>query len=92
MFSDGTSYKLNETDMNKIQYHVKNCQARYKKTGDISEKKASGKRSHKETFPCSQVISFGGKQKRKKMLIHVAQEINNVLLTARLNIKYEIKF
>ena len=66
MFSDGTSYKLNETDMNKIQYHVKNCQARYKKTGDISEKKALGKRSHKETFPCSRVTSFGGKQKRKK--------------------------
>ena len=30
--------------------------------------------------------------KFKKMLIHVAQEINNVLHTARLNIKYEIKF
>ena len=31
ILSDDTLYRLNETDLNKIQYHVKTCYTRYKK-------------------------------------------------------------
>ena len=61
ILSSDTLYKVNKTDLNKIQYHVKRCYVHYKKAGERSEKKALGKCSHRETFPCSQVKSPEGR-------------------------------
>ena len=66
ILSDDTLYTLNETDLNKIQYHVKTCYGRYNKYGERSEKKALGKRSHTEISLTNQMTRPEGKQKRKK--------------------------
>ena len=48
---DDTLYRLNETDLKKIQYHVKTYYARYKKDRERSEKKTLEKRFTHRDIP-----------------------------------------
>ena len=57
---------LNKNKLNKIQYHVKTCYARYKKAGERSKKKVLGKGSYMETLPSVQITSPDGRHKRRK--------------------------
>ena len=74
--SDDTLYRLNETDFNKIQYHVKTYYVRYKKAGERSEKKELGKRSHTETFPSDQMTSTERREKKNKKTVDTRDSRN----------------
>ena len=80
-FSDCTSYRLNKTDLNKIQYHIKTCYVRYKKDGEREMKRKHRESTYTQTLShVNKWQLMRGSKKRKKTVDTRAQEINNVLL------------